>query len=115
MANVYKILGQDDLIATTGNNVYTVPDSKGAVISTIIVCNRAASAANVLVHIVRAADGAPSSVNQAYEIAFTGKDTFKEHVNLSLSNNDQLYFESDASTVTVTIAGIEFDQENVFA
>ena len=115
MANVYKVLGQDQLIATTGNNVYTVPDGRAAVISTIIVHNRAASAANVVVNIIRAEDGAPSINNQVYKIAFTTIDTFKEDLKASLSNNDQLYFESDATTVSVTILGIEFDQDNVYA
>lgn len=115
MAAIYKQLGQDQLIATVGNNVYTVPDGKAATISAIVVCNRAASAANVLVHSIRGEDGAPSINNQIYELAFTGKDTFKEPLNGTLSNADQLYFESDASTVSVTIYGIEFDQENVYA
>ena len=45
MATVYKVLGQSAPGATTATTLYTVPTSTEAVISTIIVANRAATAA----------------------------------------------------------------------
>ena len=44
MSNTYRVLGQDDLPATTLTPVYTVPSSTEAVISTIIIANRANTA-----------------------------------------------------------------------
>ncbi len=43
MATVYKVLGQSAPSATTDTNIYTVPASTGAVVSTLSVCNRGAS------------------------------------------------------------------------
>jgi hypothetical protein len=48
MANSYKVLAQNDLPATTLTAVYTVPSATETVISTIVIANRTASAADVL-------------------------------------------------------------------
>mgnify|MGYP006289526743 CR=1 FL=1 len=45
MATTYKVLGQSAPSATTNTDVYTVGSGKTAVISTITVCNRSATAA----------------------------------------------------------------------
>jgi hypothetical protein len=44
MATVYKVLGQLDLQAATLSSLYTVPAGKEAIISTVVVANRAATA-----------------------------------------------------------------------
>ena len=44
MATTYKVLGQLNPAATTATTLYTVPNSTSAVLSTISVCNQAASA-----------------------------------------------------------------------
>lgn len=45
MATTYKVLGQSAPSATTNTTLYTVPSATETVVSTIAVCNRAASAA----------------------------------------------------------------------
>lgn len=115
MAQTYKILAQASLVATTGAYVYTVPDGKGAVISKIVVYNDDAATATVEIHIVNAADGAAVAKNKNYQATVATKATFSERLNAGLSNLDQVYFESDISNVAVSVYGIEFDQENVYA
>ena len=44
MATAYKVLGQVAPSATTATAVYTVPSATEAVVSSVTVCNRAASA-----------------------------------------------------------------------
>lgn len=44
MATTYKVLGQSAPSATTATTLYTVPAATQTVISTITVCNRAATA-----------------------------------------------------------------------
>jgi len=44
MANAYKVLGQVAPAATTDTTLYTVPAATEAVISTIVVANRSATA-----------------------------------------------------------------------
>ena len=45
MPTAYKVLGQVNPSATTATTLYTVGAGKSAVVSTITVCNQAASAA----------------------------------------------------------------------
>ncbi len=45
MATNYKVLGQSNPSATTATSLYTVPAATQAIVSTITVCNQAASAA----------------------------------------------------------------------
>jgi hypothetical protein len=44
MATAYKVLGQIAPAATTATTVYTVPSATEAVVSSVTICNRAASA-----------------------------------------------------------------------
>jgi hypothetical protein len=44
MASTYKVLGQVDLQSQTLTTLYTVPSSTEAVISSVIIANRAATA-----------------------------------------------------------------------
>lgn len=65
MATTYKVLGQSAPSATTDTNVYTVPSSTEAVISTITVCNRASTTSTYRIAI--RPDGA-SIGNQHYVV-----------------------------------------------
>jgi hypothetical protein len=47
MATAYKILGQTLPTANTLSNVYVVPTSTSAVVSTITICNQSSANANV--------------------------------------------------------------------
>jgi hypothetical protein len=47
MATAYKILGQTLPTANTLSNVYVVPTSTSAIVSTITICNQSAANANV--------------------------------------------------------------------
>jgi hypothetical protein len=44
MATAYKVLGQVAPSATTATAIYTVPSATQAVVSSVTICNRAASA-----------------------------------------------------------------------
>lgn len=43
MPTIYKVLGQSNPAATTATTLYTVPSATSAVVSTISVCNQAAT------------------------------------------------------------------------
>lgn len=115
MAQTYKILAQDVLVAATGAYLYTVPDSKAAIISKIVVYNDNGATATVDIHVVNAADGGAYPKNKNYQSVITTKASSTERMNAGISNQDQVYFISDVSNVAVSIYGVEFDQTNVFA
>jgi glucose-6-phosphate dehydrogenase assembly protein OpcA len=46
MATIYKVLGTSNPAATTATTLYTVPAGTSTVVSTINICNQAASASS---------------------------------------------------------------------
>lgn len=94
MPTVYKVLGQSAPGATTATALYTVPSATEAVISTIVVANRAASTATYRLSI--RPNGA-SLANQHY-IAF-----------------DVTVGASDSTTITLGITLDAADVLEVFA
>lgn len=88
MANEYKILGQVAPSATTNTDLYTVPAGKQAVISTIVVANRGASASSY--RIASRQNGAALTAAQyiAYDIAIAANDTTTLTIGLTLGAGD---------------------------
>ena len=60
MTQAYKVLGQISPTANTLSNVYTVPASNAAVISTITICNQTASNASYSIAV------APAEIGRAH-------------------------------------------------
>jgi len=116
MAELYKILGQANPAAATGVYFYTVPDSRGAIVSCITLVNNAAAAAVVEIHAVNAADGTGAvQKNKVLYVEFTAKDTYiADDVRIALSNEDQLFILCDTANVSVSAFGTEFTQDNVY-
>lgn len=101
MANTYKVLGQSAPSATTNTDVYTVGAGKQAVISTITVANRSASASSYRIAV--RPDGA-AIANQhylAYDIAIAANDTTVLTIGLTLD-------EADVVTVYALSANLSF-------
>lgn len=112
---IKKILGQSNPSATTGTIVYTVPDSKGAVISSIVVCNQAATAGTFRVYVTYGA-GAPVAKDYLYyDVAIPANDTFSAVLGITLSNADFISVYASSVNMSFNIFGAEFDQTNVFA
>jgi hypothetical protein len=91
VATTYKVLGQSAPGATTQTTLYTVPAATTAVISTMFVCNRGASAGTVRIAV--RPDGAV------------------------LANQHYLYFDTSVpanSTISIT-TGITLDAADILA
>ena len=80
MPTTYKVLGQSAPSATTATTLYTVPASTSTVVSTISICNRAATAGTFRISIRPA--GA-SQANQHY-IAFDSSVQANDTITLTL-------------------------------
>lgn len=80
MAVVYKVLGQSAPSATTATALYTVPAATEAIVSTLTVCNRGASAGTFRLSV--RPNGA-SLANQHY-IAYDAPIAAKETQSFSL-------------------------------
>jgi hypothetical protein len=107
MASEYSVLGQSAPAATTATDVYTVPAATQAVISTIIIANRAATAGTFRLS-VRPADAAQSNEHYiAYDVAIAGNDSTTLTLGITLAATDVITFYASSGDMSVNVFGTE--------
>lgn len=107
MANAYKVLGQNDLAATTLTDVYTVPASTETIISTIIIANRTGSAATYRIAI--RPNGAAISDEHyiAYDVPIPANDSTTITLGITLDADDVISVYASVVDIGVNIFGTE--------
>lgn len=107
MPTNYKILGQVAATANTTHNVYTVPASTQAVISSVVICNR--GAANTTYRIAAQPAGAELSTTHyiAFDTPIALNDSVALTLGITLGNTDILSVNAATSNVTFTLFGSE--------
>lgn len=110
-----KILGQLAAAATTSEILYTVPDLKGAVVSSLFVCNRSASAKTFRIAISYGGAVLSNTDYLYYDTAIPANETLAIVLGLTLSNADVVRTYASSADLTFSLYGVEFDQSNVFA
>lgn len=107
MANAYKVLGQSAPAATTATDVYTVPASTEAVVSTIIVANRAATAGTYRLSI-RPNGAAEANLHFiAYDVAIGANDSTTLTLGVTLDAADVVTAYCSSANMSVNIFGTE--------
>ena len=107
MANVYKVLGQSAPAATTDTNVYTVPAATEAVVSTIIIANRAATAGSFRLA-VRPNGAAISNLHYiAYGVPIAANDSTTLTLGITLDATDVITAYCSSADMSVNIFGTE--------
>ena len=107
MATTYKVLGQNAPSANTATTLYTVPSSTEAVISTLIVANRAASVATYRISI--RPNGA-TLANQhyiAYDVAVGASDSTTLTLGITLDAADVLEIYASTANLSFNAFGSE--------
>lgn len=107
MAFDYKILGQSAPSATTATTVYTVPSGRSAVVSSIIVCNRSATATTYRIALRPAGATLADQHYVAYDVAVGGNDTTTISIGITLAATDVVTVYTTAATVSFTVSGSE--------
>ena len=107
MANAYKVLGQNDLPATTMTDVYTVPASTETVISTIIIANRTASAETFRIAIRPNGATLADEHYIAYDVPIAANDSTTLTLGITLDAADVLSVEASAVDLSVNVFGAE--------
>lgn len=107
MATSFKVLGQVATAATTDTTLYTVPASTEAVISTLIVANREASAATFRIAI--RPDGATLADEHyiAYDVAVGAADSTTLTLGLTLNAADVITVRASTADLTFSVFGSE--------
>jgi len=107
MATAYKVLGQAAPSATTATAVYTVPSATEAVVSSVTVCNRAASAGTYRLAV--RPDGAVLA-NQhyiVYDASIDANDTIVLTIGLTLDAADVLEAYASSADMSFNAFGSE--------
>ena len=118
MATTYKVLaqtgssgatgnGSQTLTAATNTNLYTVPSSTQAVISTITICNQAAASASYRIAVRPSGTAVATQHYVAYDIAIAANDTTALTLGISLTATDIVTVYASAATMSFTAFGSE--------
>jgi hypothetical protein len=103
----YKVLGQSAPAATTNTDVYTVPSAKSAVISTIALANRGASALTYRVAVRPAGAAIASQHYIAYDVTLPANSSDFLTIGVALATTDVLTVYTSAATLSVSVFGDE--------
>jgi hypothetical protein len=107
MATSYKVLGQSNPSATTATTLYTCPSATETVISTITVCNQAATAATYRIAV--RPDGASLAAQHyvAYDVSLPGNATDTLTLGITLNASDVVTVYSSTATMSFNAYGSE--------
>lgn len=107
MATNYKVLGQSAPAATTNTDVYTVPSATEAVISTITVANRAATAATYRIAIRPNGATIANEHYIAYDASVPANDTIALTLGLTIDAADVVTVYASTADLSFGIFGSE--------
>jgi hypothetical protein len=107
MASTYKVLAQSAPSATTNTDVYTVGSGKSAVVSTITVCNRAASSATYRIAIRVAGATIANEDYIAYDSIVPANDTINLTIGVTLAATDVVTVYASTANLSINLFGAE--------
>lgn len=106
MPNIYKILGQSNPAATTETTLYTAVGQ--AVISTVSVCNQAATPATFRIAVRPAADGSTAAKHWiVYGATVDAADSTMLSLGITLATGDKVQIYSSTTTMSFSAFGSE--------
>ena len=107
MATIYKVLGQAAPSATTATTLYTVPSSTQAVVSTIAVCNRAASSGTFRIAIRPNGATLANEHYIAYDSTVAANDSTFITIGVTLGDTDVITVYASSADQTFSAFGSE--------
>lgn len=103
----YKVLGQSNPAATTATTLYTVPSATQTVVSSIVVCNQASTAATYRIAIRPAGASLAAQHYQAYDVTVGASDSTALTLGITLGATDVITVYASTSTVSFSAYGSE--------
>jgi glucose-6-phosphate dehydrogenase assembly protein OpcA len=107
MPTTYKVLGQVAPSATTLTTLDTVPSATSAVVSTIAVCNRAATAATYRIAIRPAGAAIANEHYIAYDSTVAANDTTMLTIGITLAATDVISVYASTANLSFNAFGSE--------
>jgi hypothetical protein len=102
---IYKVLGQSAPSATTNTDVYTSPASTQSVISSIVVCNRSASAATYRIAIRPSGAAIANQHYIAYDVPLAASDSTTLTLGITLAATDVVTVYMSTANQSVSVFG----------
>lgn len=107
MPTIYKVLGQSAPSATTATTLYTVPAATDAVVSSIVIANRAASSATFRIAVRPAGAALANQHYIAYDVTVGASDSTVLTLGLTLDATDVLTVYASTANLTFNAFGSE--------
>jgi glucose-6-phosphate dehydrogenase assembly protein OpcA len=107
MPTTYKVLGQSAPSATTATTLYTVPSATQAVVSTIAVSNRAATAATYRIAVRPAGATLANEHYIAYDSTVGANDSTMLTIGITLAATDVITVYASTANLSFSAFGSE--------
>ena len=107
MAYTYKVLAQSAPSATTNTDIYTVGAGKQAIVSTITVANRSATARTYRIAIRPAGATLANQHYIAYDVSVAANDTTPLTIGVTLTATDVVTVYASTADLSFGIFGSE--------
>lgn len=107
MATSYKVLGQSNPAAATATTLYTVPAATNTVVSTIVVCNQAATAATFRIAVRPAGATLAAQHYVAYDVTVGASDSTALTLGITLGATDVITIQGSTATLSFNAYGSE--------
>lgn len=107
MTATLKVLGQSAPTAATLTTLYTVPALTSTVGSSLVVCNRSATATSFRIAVRPAGASIADQHYLYYDIAISGNDTFTATLGITLATTDVVSVYATLATVSFNLFGQE--------
>jgi glucose-6-phosphate dehydrogenase assembly protein OpcA len=107
MPTVYKVLGQSAPSATTATTLYTVPSATSTVVSTLIIANRAATAATYRIAIRPAGATLANEHYIAYDVTVGASDSTTLTLGITLAATDVITVYGSTANLSFNAFGSE--------
>ena len=107
MPTNYKVLGQSNPSATTATTLYTVPSSTQTVVSTITICNQAASAGTYRLAIRPDGETLAAKHYIAYDVSIGPNDNHTYTIGATIDAADIITVYASSATQSFMAFGSE--------
>jgi hypothetical protein len=107
MPTTYKVLGQSNPSATTATTLYTVPSSTSTIVSTITVCNQAATAGTYRVAVRPGGATLAAQHYVAYDISLPANTSDTLTLGLTLATTDVITVYASSANFSFNAYGSE--------
>lgn len=107
MATTYKVLGQLNPGATTLSTLYTVPSSTSTVVSTLMICNQAATNGTFRVAVRPAGASVESKHYLSYDTVVPANDSIGLTLGITLATTDVVSVYASSTSISFNLFGSE--------